>query len=897
MVGKDDQRPDPDALLAQVQSQEKQASQGKLRIYFGASAGVGKTYAMLVEARKLKKEGCEVVVGLVETHGRQETQALLSGLPVLPRKTIVYRGRTLYEFDIDAALARHPQLILVDELAHSNLPGMRHPKRWQDIEELLEAGIDVFTTLNVQHLESLNDTIGGITNVHIAETVPDTIFNKADEVVMVDITADDLLLRLKAGKVYQGPQGELAAKNFFRKGNLIALRELALRRIAERLEEDVQAYRVEQSIDKVWKTDTALLACICERPGAEYVVRSTARLANQLNAEWHAIYVETPEMMRRPFSKKQYALNALKMAEELGATTSILTGEDVALAIIHYARNQNFSKIVLGRRRRSIRFWHSSLLSRLSAYAPDFDILVIGNLEKKDREIREKDIELPLKEKKGYARYLIAVGASFFTILITKILEFHLNLINIGLLFLLTALLVAIRFGRGPALVAALTAIGALNFFFIEPRFSFLIVDWQHGLMLGLILLIALITGHLTANLRYQLFMKGQRESRTHVLYKFAYELAGALLVESILETTRMYVQHAFSARAWLLLPDENGHLQPPLKTEPVTEAMQGLDMGIAQWAFDHKESAGLGTDTLPGNNFFYLPLIAPMRTRGLLVIKPKTSEWLKKPEERQQLDTFAALAAIALERVHFIQVAQDALVQMESERMRNSLLASLSYDLQTPLASMIHLSELLIRKDSMLTPLQQELLHALKKEIVHMELLIKNLMEMARIKSGELKLNLQWYRFEEILTNVSRALHSKITTHPVETFSQNNLPLVFVDKLLIERVLITLLQNVCKYTPKGTAIVLTVTTEGNNLQIAVYNKDSLFSTGQAKVIWEKLKQNFRIDLEIAICGTIIEAHGGSMQLGHSSTGGTSFVCSIPLKPALKLVPSDKSSS
>ncbi|CEK11397.1 DUF4118 domain-containing protein [Legionella hackeliae] len=891
MMGADNQRPDPDVLLAQVQSQEKQASKGKLRIYFGASAGVGKTYAMLVEARKLKEDGCDVIVGLVETHGRKETEALLSGLPLLPRKSILYRNKELYDFDIDAALEKHPQLILVDELAHSNIPGMRHPKRWQDVEELLEAGIDVFTTLNVQHLESLNDAIGGITNIHIAETVPDTIFDKADEVVMVDITADDLLLRLKAGKVYQGPQGELAAQNFFRKGNLIALRELALRRTAERLEDDVQAYRIEQSIDKIWKTDTALLACVGERPGAEYVIRNTARLACQLNAEWHVIYVETPALMRLPFSKKQYALNALKLAEELGATTSIVTGDDVALAIADYARNQNFSKIVLGRRRPSLRFWHSSILSRLAAYAPDFDLLVIGDLDKAGNSLDVQDISKPVKEKKEYAHYLVAVGAIFFTVLISKILEPYFSLINISLLLLLTSLLIAIRFGRGPALVASLIAAGSLDFFFIEPRYSFLIADWQQGIMMCLIVAIALITGHLTANLRYQVFIKGQRESRTHVLYKFAYELSSALLTEPILETTRTYIQHAFSARAWLLLPDDDGQLQLPTDEETFQASeMQNLDMGIAQWAFDHKESAGLGTDTLPGNSFFYLPLVAPMRTRGLLVIQPKISQWLQRPEERQQLDTFAALAAIALERVHFIQVAQEALVHMESERMRNKVLANLSYDLQTPLASLINLSESLVKSDSLLTPLQQELANSLKNEILHMDSLIKNLFEIARIKTGELKLNLQWHHFDTILINVSHAMNAKMTTHHIETLLEGNLPLVYLDNLLIERVLIALLDSTCKYTPKGTSIILSATSHDNNLKIAIYDKGSILSSGRAKALWKKLKRGFRIDLEIAICGAIIEAHGGNIQLGHSPEGGTSIICSLPIKPVPELI-------
>ncbi|WED43632.1 DUF4118 domain-containing protein [Legionella cardiaca] len=892
MVGMDDQRPDPDVLLAKVQSQEKEASQGKLRIYFGASAGVGKTYAMLTEAKKLKLEGCDVVVGLVETHGRKETESLLLGLPVLPRQKIHYRGKNLLEFDIDAALKRKPQLILVDELAHSNISGTRHPKRWQDIEELLNAGIDVFTTLNVQHLESLNDVVGGITNIHISETVPDTIFDKADEVVMVDITAEDLLLRLKAGKVYQGSQGELAQKNFFRKGNLIALRELALRRTAERLEEDVQAYRIEQSIDNIWKTDTDLLVCIGERPGAEYIIRSTARLASQLNASWHVIYVETPELMRLSESKRQYALKALELAEELGATTSILTGDDIALAIIDYARSQNFSKIVLGRRSRFAWPWHRSLISRLATHAPDLDLLILSNQSRKGSgNVKVK--EFKKRQKRGYLRYLIAILASFFTIIATILLDPFFNTANLGLLCLLTILLVAIRFGRGPAFVSSLITLSALDFLFVTPRYSFYVANLQYVIMLIMMLLIALITGYLTSNLRYQIFIKGQRESRTHVLYNFARELSSALQIEPILETTRVYIQHAFNARALLLLPDNTGHLQLPANAKLFFgSSLKDLDIGIAQWAFDHKESAGYGTDTLPGNSFFYLPLVAPMRTRGLLVIKSKNIYWIKRPEERQQLDTFAALAAIALERVHFIQVAQEALVHIESERMRNSLLAALSFDLQTPLASMHHLSDSLLQAPS--TPLQQELTQALKQEVLRMEEVIKNLLEMARIKSGDLKLNLQWCHFEEIILKVIHSINTKITTHPIDTLLEENLPLVYLDDTLIERVLATLLVNTCKYLPVGTNVVLAVTINQDRLTISVYDRGPVLSIGQAKIILENFKNGLRVDLEVAICGAIIEAHGGAIHLGNSPMGGNAIVCTIPLRPAPELVVGSK---
>src|SRR5580692_10231483 len=377
-----EQRPDPDVLLAKVKRQEAEGRRGKLRIYFGSSAGVGKTYAMLVAAHKLKTEGRDFVIGVVETHGRAETAALLAGLEVLPPKQMSYRGKDLNEFDLDAALQRRPSLILVDELAHSNVQGARHPKRWQDVEELLAAGIDVFTTLNVQHLESLNDVVGGITNVRVWETVPDTVFDDAEEVVLVDIPADELLERLRAGKVYLPQQVERAANNFFRKGNLMALRELALRRTADRIEGDVQAYRADKAIGSVWKTANALLTCVGPGPGAERVVRAAARLAGQLNAEWHAIYVETPGLQRLPAARREKILGTLNLAQALGATTAVIADADVAMSVISYARSHNLSKLVIGRDpARRLWPWQRSSGQKLAMLAPDIDLVEIGRAD------------------------------------------------------------------------------------------------------------------------------------------------------------------------------------------------------------------------------------------------------------------------------------------------------------------------------------------------------------------------------------------------------------------------------------------------------------------------------------------------------------------------------------
>ncbi|MFZ6818555.1 two-component system sensor histidine kinase KdpD [Undibacterium sp. Ji22W] len=885
-----DQRPDPDVLLAHVQAQERRATRGKLRIYFGASAGVGKTYAMLSAAHKLLKNGDEVLVGVIETHGRDETAALLDGLEVLPLKAISYRDKTLHEFDIDAALARQPALILMDELAHSNAPGSRHPKRWQDVDELLDAGIDVFTTVNVQHLESLNDVVGGITGIRVAETLPDTIFDEADEVVLVDIPADELLARLKSGRVYKVQQAERAAKNFFRKGNLIALRELALRRTADRVEDDVQAYRIEKSINAVWKTDAALLVCIGPQANADHVVRSAARLSKQMNAEWQAIYIETPSLQKLPAAARERILKNLKLAQDLGAKTAVLTGNDVAQTIVDYANQYNFSRIVIGRRK-AVFNWRTTLAQQLAARAHNLDLIEIGgesNQLEANPDTRTSDVKpVPLENgnlgKRRALRYAYAALASVFTAVVATPLLAVFNLVNIAMLFLLTVVLVAVRFGRGPSVLATVVGVLAFDFFFVPPRFSFAVSDLQYVMTFGVMLAVGLITGHLTAGLRYQAKVASHREARSLALYEFARDLSGFLQSEQITEATQAVIQRAFRAKAILLLPDDEGRLQLP-------ESMaSGLDMGIAQWAFDKVEPAGISTDTLPSNPYFYLPLVAPMRTRGLLAISPENRSWILIPEQRQQLDTFAALAAIALERVHYIEIAQGALLHMESERLRNSLLAALSHDLRTPLTSIVGISETLSTSKPELSQKQQDMTQALYAEALRMSALVANLLDMARIQSGEVKLDLQWQPLEEVVGSALRISAPQLREHQVQTLLANDLPLVNFDAVLIERVLCNLLENAAKYTPEGSRITLSVNLLESDLQVMVYDNGPGLPVGKEEAIFEKFTRGEResskpgVGLGLAICRAIVEAHHGNIRAAKSPDGGACILFTLPL--------------
>ncbi len=882
-------RPDPDVLLAQVKAQEVASRRGQLRIYFGASAGVGKTYAMLVAARALRNEGRDVVIGVVETHGRRETEALIEGLEVLPRAEIEYQGRKLPEFDLDTALRRRPALILVDELAHTNVPGSRHPKRWQDVDELLENRIDVFTTLNVQHLESLNDVVGGITGIQVWETVPDTFFDEASEIVLVDISADDLLARLKAGKVYLPEQIERAAGNFFRKGNLMALRELALRRTADRVEDDVQEYRENKAISPVWKTEASLLCCVGPRPGAEHVVRSTARLAGQLDVEWTAVYVETPHLSRLPPAERERILHTVKLAQELGGQTAILSGSDPAAVIVDYARTHNSSKVIVGRGS-ALRWWPwtRSVAQRAAQLAPEIDLVELGRAESPAEARRpltsEQDEDDPRRTAKRL-RFVWALAACAATTLVAVTLLPYLDLANIVMLFLLTVVLVALRLGRGPAVLAAFVSVAAFDFFCVPPRLSFAVSDVQYLVTFIVMLAVALIIGQMTAGLGYQARIAKYREERSRALYEFARDLSSLLQTEDVVATATAFIARTFRAEVAILVLDE----QDRLHFRPGRAPPPGTDLGTAQWAFDNGQPAGLGTDTLAGSSFLYLPLRAPMRTRGVLAVKPESRRLLLVPEQRRQLDTFAALAAIALERVHYVEVAQQALLRMESERLRNSLLSALSHDLRTPLSALVGLGESLALTQPALSGQQLETARAITDEARRMSALVNNLLEMARIQSGDVKLNRQWLPFEEVVGSALKSAQAALTRHRVEVTLAPNLPLIEFDATLIERVLYNLLENAAKYTPEGTRVTLAAEVSGNELLVTVSDNGPGVPRGQEELIFEKFTRGTResstpgVGLGLAISRAIIDAHRGRIWAANNPAGGARFSFTLPL--------------
>ncbi|MGA0609138.1 two-component system sensor histidine kinase KdpD [Caldimonas sp. KR1-144] len=884
-----EQRPDPDALLERVQAEEAQSRRGRLKIFFGASAGVGKTFAMLSAARAARTQGVDLLVGLIETHRRRETEALLEGMPLLPRRTVAYRDRLLDEFDLDAALARRPALILVDELAHSNAPGSRHPKRWQDVDELLGAGIDVWTTMNVQHLESLNDIVSGITGARVGETVPDHVFDEADEVVVVDLPPDELLQRLRDGKVYLGPQAERAAANFFRKGNLLALRELALRRTADRVDDEMRSYRRERSVSAVWPTREALLACVGPGAQGEKIVRATARLAGQLDVEWHAVYVETPALQRLAQPRRDAILRVLRLAQELGATTDTPAGDDVAATLVRYARAHNLARLVVGRSGRRRWPWKPPLAARLAAAAGDLDVVQIARAPGSESRPAAGVEASPtgIRWRTYFASAAICGAAALLATPLLPLFE----LVNLVMLFLLAVVIVAVRYGRGPAVMAAFLSVGVFDFFFVPPRFSLAVSDVQYVLTFAVMLVVALVIGQTTANLTYQARVATRREQRARALYEMSRDLSAALLPEQVAEIAGRFVEAEFDAQGALLLAGDDDRLGAPL---PAPELPAALDADIARWSHDRGEPAGFATDTLPGSPVLYLPLKAPMRVRGVLAVQPRRSaSRLQIPEQRRLIETCASLLAISVERLHYVEVAQRTTLQMEGERLRNSLLSALSHDLRTPLTSIVGLAETLQAGDAALAPAQREMAQGLVAAGRQMQTLVHNLLDMARLQGGALRLKRDWVAIEEVIDSAIRSLGSALEGRPLRLALPADLPLVQLDAVLVERVIANLLENASKYTPPGSEIEVAAQLESpQRLVVSVRDRGPGVPPGREAAIFEAFTRGASesstpgVGLGLAIARTIVEAHGGGIEAQQRAGGGAEFRFWLPLGEA-----------
>lgn len=897
------QRPDPDALLARVNREEASRQRGRLKIFFGASPGVGKTFSMLSAAQALRAQGLDVVAGYVEPHARPETSRLQEGLETLPVRTETYRGRSLTEFDLNAALKRRAGLTLVDELAHTNITGSRHAKRWQDVAELLDAGLDVWSTLNVQHLESLNDVIAQITGVRVRETLPDQVFEAADEVELIDLPPDELLARLKEGRVYLPDQAQQATQHFFRKGNLIALRELALRAMADRVDAQMRVYRDDHTIGRIWQVTERLLVCLGPGDNGESLIRAGRRMAARLRAPWSVVYVETPRLQKLPDARRERVLQWLRLAESLGAQTGTLTGEDIAATVMGHARANNVTRMVVGKPRpRRWLPWRRSPLQKITELAEDLDVVVVArdHSQPQDKAGPTTSSGIDFTAPSGpraRRRYVLSV---LMTVLITGLAWPLSNLVaptNIVMLYLVGTVLVSLRLGSGPSALNAVLSVLAFDFFFVPPRFTFAVSDTEYFITFAVMLAVGLLLSRLTGAVRGQARIALARERRIRELYAMSQELAIGMETQYIAEVAVTHLATVFDAKTVLLLPDDQEKIRYPQGQQPLPASLKTADLGVAQWVYDNEKPAGLGTQTLPGAQAHYLPLKASMRTRGVLAVMPSDPRRILGPEQHRLLETFTTQIAITLERVHFAEVAQSTEVSMRSERLRNHLLSAISHDLRTPLAGIVGTTSALLTQQQMDPAARQDLLEGLHEEALHMSALVHNLLDMARIEAGAVTLRPEWQPIEEVIGSTLNQLERRLQDHPVTLDLAPGLPWISIDSVLMERVLVNLLDNAVKYTPSGTPILIRARVDGQWLDLRIQDRGPGLPEGRD--VFAKFERGEPesstpgVGLGLALCRAIISAMGGHISARNHEAGGAEFQIRLPVGEAPANMPQE----
>ncbi|HTX24873.1 MAG TPA: sensor histidine kinase KdpD [Steroidobacteraceae bacterium] len=889
-----DPRPDPDRLLAQVQAEEARAKRGRLRIFFGASAGVGKTYSMLEAARSARALGTDVVAGYVEPHGR-ETERLLEGLEKLPPVAVRYHGIVRREFDLDAALERKPVTLLVDELAHSNLAGgeppPRHPKRWQDVEELLDAGINVWTTVNVQHLESLNDLITQITGVRQRETLPDRLFDEADEVELVDVPPEDLLARLRAGKVYIPDEAANAVERFFRKSNLMALREIALRRVADRVEAAARASAPADRLAQPRLAGERILVATGPDVQSEQLVRAGKRLADALDAEWTVVYVETPALLKLSEAQRNRRIALLRLAESLGAEPVTLGGPSAAEALLEYAQTRHVTRIIVGSPKRSgLKAWvRPSTATELARRARGFDLLIIAPPERASQPpsaAAERTDGMPSQIR--WDRYAWATAVSVLCTAVAFVMYPHFERVNLAMVYLLGVTIAGLRLGRGPSALTTVLNVAAFDFCFVAPRFSFAVPDAQYLVTFAVMLIIGLVIANLMASVRQQTRVAGARQRRTALLYAMSRELAATRGTAHMARAAVHHVAEVFQCQAVVLLPDASGKLHYPTDP-PLEQSLRGSDLGVAQWVADHGRQAGLGTDTLAAAPALYVPLGDAERRLGVLAVLPRNVRRVLLPEQRHLLETFAGQIGLALERGQLADRAESVRVAAERESLRNTLLASISHDLRTPLAAMAGAgSTLAERGPSLDEATRRSLARSIETRALEMSELISNVLDLMRFESGEIALRRDWQMLDDLLEAALTTLEPRLTRYRVETRLPATLPPVHVDATLVVKVFTNLLDNVVKYTPEGTVVVISAAVDGPFVRVTVDDTGPGLPPGDPARLFDKFQRGVEegtavgVGLGLAICRAIVQAHGGEIGAHDRAGGGARFEFTLP---------------
>ncbi len=889
-------RPSPDALLEEARREDR--SRGRLKVFLGAAPGVGKTYAMLQAARAKLAEGEDIVIGVVETHGRAETQALLEGFEIIPRLKSEYHGHALEEMDLDAVLNRHPNIALVDELAHTNAPGSRHPKRYLDVEELLAAGIDVYTTLNIQHVESLNDVVAQITRIRVRETVPDQILNKADDIEVVDLAPQELIQRLKEGKVYVPKQAERALAHYFSPGNLTALRELALRRTAQRVDEQLLTHMRAHAIPGPWPAGERLLVCVSEDARSAGLVRYAKRIADRLHAPWTAVYIETARSQRLSVVERDRIADTLRLAEKLQGEAITLPGGNIAEELLSFSRANNVTQIVVGKstRTRWFELMNGSVVNELVRGSGNITVHVIAGEHLVGEAIPSKTVKTRAASDRDISDaipYFATVAAVGLALGFAYLLKPLIGIESANLVFLVAVIGVAYRYGLWPSMAAAVLSMACYQLFFLEPGAKNGLAEAKDLTALIFFFFTAFVVSNLTAKVRAQANAARNRAATTEALYAFSKKLAGIASLDDLVWAIAYQIAHSLKTDVVIVLPDASGILR--VKTGfPPEDDLDQAELGAAKWSFENNRPAGRGSDTLPGAKRLFLPLRTADGAIGVVgLARGQRPEMLLTPDERRLLDALMDQAAVALERVRLVGQINEARLAAESERLRAALLTSLSHDLKTPLASILGaVTSLRQYRDLLQNSVRENLVSTIKEEAERLSRFVANLLDMTKIEAGSIELDIEQTDIEEIIGSALNRAAGLIANHEVAVDLEAGLPALAVDVMLFEQVLVNLLDNAAKYAPPGSKIVIRARRSHGAIAIEVLDEGPGIPEDRLERIFEKFHRVKRSDqqragtgLGLAICRGFVQALGGRIVAANrADRSGAIFTITLPYK-------------